>query len=80
MAAYVIVGASVAGATAAITLREESVDGAVTLIGAELEPPYERPPLSVVAFPDSCGDDSRRGVRRRSDRESRSRRAHCGVL
>jgi 3-phenylpropionate/trans-cinnamate dioxygenase ferredoxin reductase component len=46
MAAYVIVGASVAGATAAITLREESVDGAVTLIGAELEPPYERPPLS----------------------------------
>jgi len=46
MAAYVIVGASVAGATAAITLREEGVDGAVTLIGAELEPPYERPPLS----------------------------------
>ena len=46
MTAYVIVGASVAGATAAITLREEGVDGAVTLIGAEHEPPYERPPLS----------------------------------
>jgi 3-phenylpropionate/trans-cinnamate dioxygenase ferredoxin reductase subunit len=46
MAAYVIVGASLAGATAAITLREEGADGAVTLIGAEREPPYERPPLS----------------------------------
>jgi len=46
MAAYVIVGASLAGATAAITLREEGADGAVTLIGAEDEPPYERPPLS----------------------------------
>jgi 3-phenylpropionate/trans-cinnamate dioxygenase ferredoxin reductase component len=44
--AYVIVGASLAGATAAITLREEGAEGAVTLIGAEHEPPYERPPLS----------------------------------
>src|SRR5688572_11606133 len=44
--AYVIVGASLAGATAAITLREEDADGTITLIGAEHEPPYERPPLS----------------------------------
>ena len=44
--AYVIVGASLAGATAAITLREQGADGTVTLIGAEPEPPYERPPLS----------------------------------
>ena len=43
---YVIVGASLAGATAAITLREEDADGTVTLIGAERESPYERPPLS----------------------------------
>src|SRR5688572_5926264 len=43
---YVIVGASLAGATAAITLREEGADGTVTLIGSEREPPYERPPLS----------------------------------
>jgi hypothetical protein len=35
-----------AGATAAITLREEGADGDVTLIGAQREPPYERPPLS----------------------------------
>jgi 3-phenylpropionate/trans-cinnamate dioxygenase ferredoxin reductase subunit len=46
MAAYVIVGASLAGATAAITLRQEGFDGTVTLIGAEPVPPYARPPLS----------------------------------
>jgi len=44
--AFVIVGASSAGATAAITLRDEDADGTVTLIGAEHNPPYERPPLS----------------------------------
>jgi 3-phenylpropionate/trans-cinnamate dioxygenase ferredoxin reductase subunit len=44
--AYVIVGGSLAGATAAVTLREEGADGSVTLIGAERQPPYERPPLS----------------------------------
>jgi 3-phenylpropionate/trans-cinnamate dioxygenase ferredoxin reductase component len=43
---YVIIGASLAGATAATTLREEGADGSVILIGAEREPPYERPPLS----------------------------------
>ena len=44
--AYVIVGGSLAGATAAITLREEDADASVTVIGAEGQPPYERPPLS----------------------------------
>jgi NADPH-dependent 2,4-dienoyl-CoA reductase/sulfur reductase-like enzyme len=43
---YVIVGASLAGAKAAQTLREEGFDGAVVLIGAEEIRPYERPPLS----------------------------------
>jgi 3-phenylpropionate/trans-cinnamate dioxygenase ferredoxin reductase subunit len=42
----VIVGASLAGGTAAITLREEGFDGEILLIGAETHPPYERPPLS----------------------------------
>jgi 3-phenylpropionate/trans-cinnamate dioxygenase ferredoxin reductase subunit len=45
MPAHVIVGASKAGATAAITLREAGAD-AITVIGKEPEPPYERPPLS----------------------------------
>jgi 3-phenylpropionate/trans-cinnamate dioxygenase ferredoxin reductase subunit len=43
---FVIVGASLAGAKAAETLRAEGFDGRVILIGAELERPYERPPLS----------------------------------
>ena len=43
---FVIVGASLAGATAAATLREEGFDGDVVLIGSEPAFPYERPPLS----------------------------------
>jgi 3-phenylpropionate/trans-cinnamate dioxygenase ferredoxin reductase subunit len=42
----VIVGASLAGAKAAETLREEGFDGRVVLLGDEPERPYERPPLS----------------------------------
>jgi 3-phenylpropionate/trans-cinnamate dioxygenase ferredoxin reductase subunit len=45
-ASIVIVGASLAGATAAATLRDRGYDGRLVLIGAEPEPPYERPPLS----------------------------------
>jgi 3-phenylpropionate/trans-cinnamate dioxygenase ferredoxin reductase component len=41
-----IVGASLAGAKAAEALRAAGFDGPVTLIGAEDELPYERPPLS----------------------------------
>jgi 3-phenylpropionate/trans-cinnamate dioxygenase ferredoxin reductase subunit len=44
--AYVIVGASLAGAKAAETLRDEGFDGTITLVGQETERPYERPPLS----------------------------------
>jgi 3-phenylpropionate/trans-cinnamate dioxygenase ferredoxin reductase subunit len=43
---YLIAGASLAGAKAAQTLREEGFDGRVLLIGEENERPYERPPLS----------------------------------
>jgi 3-phenylpropionate/trans-cinnamate dioxygenase ferredoxin reductase component len=43
---FVIVGAGLAGAMAAQTLREEGFDGRLILIGDEAEPPYERPPLS----------------------------------
>jgi 3-phenylpropionate/trans-cinnamate dioxygenase ferredoxin reductase subunit len=44
--AYVIIGASLTGAKAAETLREEGFGGAVVLLGDEQERPYERPPLS----------------------------------
>jgi 3-phenylpropionate/trans-cinnamate dioxygenase ferredoxin reductase subunit len=43
---HVIVGASLAGAKAAETVRAEGFDGRVVLVGAEDERPYERPPLS----------------------------------
>ena len=42
----VIVGASLAGATAAATLRDDGFDGEIRLIGAEAQLPYNRPPLS----------------------------------
>ena len=45
-AAHVIVGASLAGAKAAETLREEGFGGPIALIGEEEERPYERPSLS----------------------------------
>jgi 3-phenylpropionate/trans-cinnamate dioxygenase ferredoxin reductase subunit len=41
-----IVGSGHAGAQAAIQLRQLGFAGSVALIGAETEPPYERPPLS----------------------------------
>lgn len=43
---FVIVGAGLAGAKAAETLRSEGFDGRVVLVGEEPVRPYERPPLS----------------------------------
>ena len=43
---YVIIGAGLAGAKAAETLRDEGFDGPICLLGDEPERPYERPPLS----------------------------------
>jgi 3-phenylpropionate/trans-cinnamate dioxygenase ferredoxin reductase subunit len=43
---FVVVGASLCGATAVATLRDEGFDGRIVLIGAEEMAPYERPPLS----------------------------------
>ena len=46
MPTVAIVGASLAGSSAAATLREEGFVGRVVLIGAEPQLPYDRPPLS----------------------------------
>ncbi|MEU4239611.1 FAD-dependent oxidoreductase [Actinoplanes sp. NPDC026619] len=43
---FVVVGGGLAGAKAVETLRAEGYAGAITLIGAESDLPYERPPLS----------------------------------
>ena len=46
MSGILIIGAGQAGASLAEKLRAEGYEGAVTLIGEEPVPPYERPPLS----------------------------------
>jgi len=43
---YLIVGASLTGAKAAQTLRDEGFDGRIVLVGDDPHRPYERPPLS----------------------------------
>ena len=53
---FVIVGAGLAGAKAAETLREEGFDGQLVLIGDEAERPYERPPLSKEYLRGEVGD------------------------
>jgi NADPH-dependent 2,4-dienoyl-CoA reductase/sulfur reductase-like enzyme len=57
--AFVIVGASLAGAKAAEALREEGFGGAVVLIGTEDQYPYERPPLSKGYL---LGKDTRESI------------------
>jgi 3-phenylpropionate/trans-cinnamate dioxygenase ferredoxin reductase component len=54
---FVIVGASLAGAKAAETLRSEGFDGRVVLIGDEPTRPYERPPLSKDYLRGEAGFD-----------------------
>ena len=42
----VIVGAGHGGAQVALALRTNGFEGSILMIGREIEPPYERPPLS----------------------------------
>jgi 3-phenylpropionate/trans-cinnamate dioxygenase ferredoxin reductase subunit len=42
----VVIGAGLAGGNAAIAARKNGFAGRITLIGAEADPPYNRPPLS----------------------------------
>jgi 3-phenylpropionate/trans-cinnamate dioxygenase ferredoxin reductase subunit len=46
MNGMVIIGAGEAGTRAAFTLREVGFSGSISLVGAEPQLPYERPPLS----------------------------------
>lgn len=54
---FVIVGASLAGAKAAETLRQEGFEGRVILLGEEPVRPYERPPLSKDYLRGDAGQD-----------------------
>lgn len=49
-AGFVIIGAGECGTRAALALREAGYAGPVTLLGAEIHLPYERPPLSKDAI------------------------------
>ncbi|MFT3722052.1 MAG: FAD-dependent oxidoreductase [Hyphomonadaceae bacterium] len=46
----VIIGAGQAGGQAAYSLRLAGYEGAITLVGDESAPPYQRPPLSKAYF------------------------------
>ena len=52
-----VVGASLAGLRTAQALRQAGFKGALTVVGAEIHPPYNRPPLTKAALvegPDMC--------------------------
>ena len=46
MTAIIVIGAGQAGAALAAKLRALGYQGALTMIGEETAPPYQRPPLS----------------------------------
>jgi 3-phenylpropionate/trans-cinnamate dioxygenase ferredoxin reductase component len=55
---FAIIGAGLAGAKAAETLRAEGFDGRLLLLGDEAERPYERPPLSKAYLRGETDRDS----------------------
>ena len=55
---YVIVGAGLAGASAAKTLRQEGFTGPIRLLGAEAHRAYDRPPLSKDYLSGAADRDS----------------------
>ncbi|UVJ38351.1 NAD(P)/FAD-dependent oxidoreductase [Arthrobacter sp. CJ23] len=54
----VIAGGGLAGATAAKTLRAEGFEGSVTVLCAEEQPPYLRPPLSKEYLLGKAGEET----------------------
>ncbi len=65
----VVVGASLAGVRACETLRQNGFEGEITLVGAEHELPYDRPPLSKKLL---AGDWEPDRIRLRRDEEFES--------
>lgn len=75
---FIIVGASLAGAKAAETLREQGFEGRVVLIGSESQRPYQRPPLSKDYLRGDAGLD--RGTANISRKRVIARFGHQNVL
>ncbi len=61
---HLLIGGGLAGANCARWLREEGADGSVLLVGRELDPPYNRPPLSKGYL---RGEESKQDVLFRPD-------------
>ncbi|WP_375206516.1 NAD(P)/FAD-dependent oxidoreductase [Hyphococcus sp.] len=74
----VIIGAGQAGAQAAVSLRQGSYEGAITMIGAEEAPPYQRPPLSK-AYLKSELEEPRLYLRPAEFYEAQKIELHLGV-
>lgn len=58
MKSVVVVGASLAGLSAARALRAEGFDGKLTIVGAETRRPYDRPPLSKEFLAGQLDEDA----------------------
>ncbi len=54
---YLIIGAGMTADAAVAGIREQDEDGSIGLIGAEEEPPYDRPPLSKGLWKDMSEED-----------------------
>lgn len=74
----VVVGASLAGLRACETLRTEGFTGRITLVGAEAEMPYDRPPLSKKLLSGDWESDRIR-LRKPADLESLGLEMRLGV-
>ncbi len=61
---YLLVGGGLASGNCARHLREEGADGEIVLVGRELDPPYNRPPLSKQFI---RGEESRDDILFRPD-------------
>ena len=51
-----VVGAGLAGLQTVVALRAQGYAGALTLLGAETVPPYDRPPLSKAVMAGEADD------------------------
>ncbi|WP_411129083.1 NAD(P)/FAD-dependent oxidoreductase [Streptomyces sp. x-19] len=74
----VIVGASLAGLSAAQTLRENGFGGRITLVGDEPYPPYDRPPLSKRVLTGRLSADAT-GLPRHTDLDASWRLGNAAV-
>ncbi len=74
----VIIGAGQAGAQAAVSLRQGGYKGAITMIGAEEAPPYQRPPLSKAYLKGEL-DEARLYLRPAEFYEAQNIELHLGV-